>query len=99
MHALLPWRLQFLFNEIKSLSSSISLELKHTWWTANGFADSLAKQEVDKSSPLVAFTMFSDFLVRCGIDLLLCNMYNVLYNHIYLTDNNLQEKISEGANP
>lgn len=42
----LPHRIfQFLFNEIKSLSSLIDVVLIHVGWQANGFVDTLAKKE------------------------------------------------------
>lgn len=34
-----PWRFQLYFNEIKELSSSISVEFHHVGMSANGFAD------------------------------------------------------------
>lgn len=50
-----PWRLQFYFNEIKTLSSLVIVEFHHVGQSANSFADSLAKQGVDTAIPLVAF--------------------------------------------
>lgn len=47
--ALPPRRFQFYFNEIKELSSSISVELCRVGRSANGFADSMAKQGFDRS--------------------------------------------------
>lgn len=57
-----PRRFHFLLNEIKFLSSSISLKFKHICQEANGLANSLAKQGVDKSFPSVDFTICSFFL-------------------------------------
>lgn len=57
-----PRRFHFLSNEIKFLSSSISLEFKHICQEANGLANSLAKQGDDKSFPFVDFTICSFFL-------------------------------------
>lgn len=45
------------FNEIKVLSSSISVELKHVGRMANDFIDFLAKQGVDRSFPFVAMLL------------------------------------------
>ena len=51
-----PCYLQFYVNEIRALSSMIQVVFQHVGRSANGFADSLAKQGVDRSSDLVAFT-------------------------------------------
>ena len=48
-----PLRFQFYINEIKSLSSLIQVEFQHVGRLANAFAESLAKQGVEKSSPFV----------------------------------------------
>ena len=53
----IPWRFQFYFNEIRVLASLIQVNFQHVGRSANGFADSLAKQGVDRSSNLVAFIM------------------------------------------
>ena len=45
--ALIPWRFRFYFNEIRALASSIQVRFRHVGRSANGFADSLAKQGVD----------------------------------------------------
>lgn len=41
-----PRNLQFSFNEMKALVSSLSVEFRHVLRLANGFADGLAKQGV-----------------------------------------------------
>lgn len=38
------WKLQFYFNEIKTLASCLCVEIHHMVRSANGLADSLAKQ-------------------------------------------------------
>lgn len=43
------WRFRFYFNLIKELSSSIFVKLHHVGRSANGFANSMAKQGVDGS--------------------------------------------------
>lgn len=50
-----PWRLQFYFNEIKTLSTLVIVEFHHVGRSANSFAYSLAKQGVDTAIPLVGF--------------------------------------------
>ena len=55
--SMFPWKFQFYMNEIRALSPMIQVVLKHVGRSANGFADSLAKQGVDRSSDLVAFTL------------------------------------------
>lgn len=52
-----PWRFQFYFTEITSLSSLFGVKFQNMRWSANGFADSLAKQGVGRSSDLVAFPL------------------------------------------
>ena len=42
-------------NEIRDLSSMIHAVFKHVGRSANGFADSLAKPRVERSSDFVAF--------------------------------------------
>ena len=49
-----PWRFQYYLNEIKALSSSIKVSFSHICRSANGMADSLAKQGVHRVVPLVA---------------------------------------------
>lgn len=44
-------------NEIKSLSSLIHVEFQHVRRSANAFADSLAKEGVEKSSSFVVSTL------------------------------------------
>ena len=39
----LPWKFQFIFNEIRGLSSSINVVFSHEVRSANSMADSLAK--------------------------------------------------------
>lgn len=41
-----PWRYQFNFNEIKYLSSLLHVKFQHMARLGNGFADSLAKQNL-----------------------------------------------------
>lgn len=41
-----PRKLQFSFNEMKALVSSLSVEFRHVLRSANGLADGLAKQGV-----------------------------------------------------
>ena len=55
--AMFPWKSQFYLNEIRALSSSIQVSFIHVGRAANGFADSLAKQGVDRSSNFLAFSM------------------------------------------
>ena len=55
--AVIPWRFQFYLNEIRALASSIQVKFQHVGRLANGFADLLAKQGLDRSSNLVAFIM------------------------------------------
>lgn len=55
--AVIPWRFQFYLNEIRVLTFSIQVKFQHVRRSANGFADSLAKQGVDRSSNLMAFTV------------------------------------------
>lgn len=43
LHCFVSLEVTIFFNEIKALSSSINVELKHIGWMANGLADSLAK--------------------------------------------------------
>lgn len=43
-----PWKFQFIFNDIKSLSSSIQLTFIHVSGSANIMADDLAKQGVGR---------------------------------------------------
>ena len=38
-----PWKFQFLFNEIKTWSSSLNVEFHHVLLSGNGMADALAK--------------------------------------------------------
>lgn len=44
--ATFPWRYQFNFNEIKYLSSLLRVKFQHMARLGNGFADSLAKQNL-----------------------------------------------------
>ncbi|XXG62464.1 hypothetical protein AAC387_Pa05g0816 [Persea americana] len=46
-----PWKVQFLFNEIRVLSTSSSVVFRHELRLANSFADVLAKQGVERVSP------------------------------------------------
>ena len=46
-----PWKLQFLFNEIRVLSASFSVVFRHELRSANSFANALAKQGVERVSP------------------------------------------------
>lgn len=50
-------RLQFYFNEIKSIFCLLQVKFQHVGCTASRFANRLAKQGVDRSSDLHAFTM------------------------------------------
>ncbi|XXG44210.1 hypothetical protein AAC387_Pa01g4073 [Persea americana] len=52
-----PWRFHFLSAEIKSLSSQGYVEFRHVRRLANAMADSIAKQGVDRVTPLIAYTM------------------------------------------
>lgn len=52
-----PWRFHFYFNEIKVLSSSISVKFQHVGKSVNGFADSLAKLRVDSSAHFVVCSL------------------------------------------
>lgn len=52
-----PWRFQFHFNEIVSLVSSLDVVFQHVSRLANGFADTLSKQGVERSQDLMAVTM------------------------------------------
>lgn len=51
----MPWRLQFILNEIKELSSLEDVDFCYELRIANFLADSLAKQ--DRMSALVACVM------------------------------------------
>ena len=55
--AVIPWRFQFYLNEIRALASSIQVKFRHVGRSANGFANLLAKQGVDRSSNSVAFIL------------------------------------------
>lgn len=46
-----PWKLHFSFNEIKYLSSFISIEFHHVSQSVNRLADTLAKQGIDRITP------------------------------------------------
>lgn len=64
-----PWRFYFYFNEINMSSSSIQAEFWNVSWMANDLAYSLAKQGVNRSSPMIVFS--TQCLVLCvGIMLL-----------------------------
>lgn len=72
---LTPWRFTFYLEGIKMLSSLMEVVFRHVGWLANGFADSLVKQGMERSSPFVAFTLelffyiniyFSPPVVWCG---------------------------------
>lgn len=52
-----PWRFHFCFNEILSLFVLMEVSFKHLGHSANGFADALAKQRVEKFSDLMAITI------------------------------------------
>lgn len=52
-----PWKLHFILNEIKALSSLIQVEFIHILCSANVMANNLAKQGVDPISPFVVFQM------------------------------------------
>ena len=52
-----PWRLQFHLNVIKFLASWLQVEFKSVGRSVNAFADSLAKQGVDRASPFVVFSL------------------------------------------
>lgn len=56
-YTLLPWGFQFYFNEIKELSSKLSVEFQHVGRSANGFANALAKQGVDILAPFIACSL------------------------------------------
>lgn len=43
-----PWNFQFLFDEIKSLASSMNVGFRHVYRLAIGMANSLAKLGVDR---------------------------------------------------
>lgn len=49
-------RFQFYFNKINFILTSIQVEFQHVGWSTNSFANSLAKQGVDRSSVFLAFT-------------------------------------------
>ena len=49
-----PWKMQFLLNEISSLASGMHILFQHVCRSANGMADCLAKQGVDRSCNLSA---------------------------------------------
>lgn len=55
--AILLWRFQFYLIEIKALLSSIQVAFQHVGRSANSVADSLAKQGLDRSFNLLAFTV------------------------------------------
>lgn len=55
--AKVPWRFQFYFNEIKSLSSSLQVKFQHMGRMTNSFWRLFDKQGADRSSGLLAFTM------------------------------------------
>ena len=49
-----PWKFQFLFNEIKTWSLSLNVELHHVFRSRNGMADILAKLGVEIDIALLA---------------------------------------------
>lgn len=55
--AIKRWRFRIYSNEIKSILSSIQVKFQHVRWEANSFVDTLAKEGVDISSNLLAFTL------------------------------------------
>eukprot|EP00268_Persea_americana_P056975 TRINITY_DN6784_c0_g1_i2.p2 TRINITY_DN6784_c0_g1~~TRINITY_DN6784_c0_g1_i2.p2 ORF type:complete len:105 (-),score=19.94 TRINITY_DN6784_c0_g1_i2:1073-1387(-) len=48
------WKFQFLFNEIKTWSSSLNVEFHHVLRSGNGMADALAKLGVEREVALLA---------------------------------------------
>ena len=52
-----PWKFQFLFNEIRELSSNINVVFLHVLRLANSITDALAKQGVERTSPWEGFIM------------------------------------------
>ena len=52
-----PWKMQFLFNEICRLVSDMPVMFQHISRSANGMADCLAKQGVDRSCNLSAYIL------------------------------------------
>lgn len=46
-----PWKLQFIFNEIRILSTSINVVFHHMLRSANSMVDASAKQGFDRVSP------------------------------------------------
>lgn len=57
--ALTPWRFTFYLEGIKMLSSLMEVVFRHVGWLANGFANSLVKQGMERSSPLLLLWNFS----------------------------------------
>lgn len=49
-----PWIFQFLFNDIKVLSSTLQVHFTHVISSANSMEGTLAKQRVDRVSPYFA---------------------------------------------
>ena len=49
-----PWKFQFLFNEIKTWSSSLNIEFHHVLRSGDGMADALAKLGVEREIALLA---------------------------------------------
>ena len=45
-----PWKIQFIFNEIRVLVASITIIFHHELRSANSIADVLARQGVDRAS-------------------------------------------------
>lgn len=65
-----PWGFKFYFNEIKMLSSSISVEFCYVGWSANSFADSWLNLRWTDLSRL--------FLVICSVWLFCCSFLFVV---------------------
>ena len=49
-----PWKFQFIFNEIKTWSSSLNVEYHHVIRSGNGMTDALAKLGVEGDVVLLA---------------------------------------------
>ena len=51
------WRFQFLFNDIKTWSSSLNVEFHHVLRSENGTADALAKLGIERENIACSFVI------------------------------------------
>ena len=61
-----PWKFQFLFNEIKTWSSSLNFEFCHVLRSRNGMANALTKLEVERDIAFACSFVICCFMLVSG---------------------------------